>query len=63
MAESISQRTDAIDDPMSNRAMYALLQSMLTDMNALKTAHNTHQHAALNAAPAVGLVGNFNTTV
>lgn len=62
MAESISQRTDAIDDPMSNRAMYALLQSILTDMNAIKLAHNTHQHTAAPTPPTV-LVGNFNTTV
>lgn len=59
--ESIAVRCDAIDDPQASRAMIALLTSILTDLTALMTAHNTHQHAALNAVPSVALMGNLNT--
>lgn len=66
--ESISQRIDAIDDPATQRAMSALFNSFLTDINTLKAAHNTHIHTSTGATAdttvpkAAGLVGNLNTS-
>ena len=62
-AESINVRINMSGlDPATARQLGALLQSILTDINALKTSINTHQHSALNAAPAVGAVGTLNTS-
>ena len=66
--ESIGQRTNDLTDPGDARAISALLNSILTDLNALKAAHNNHIHSAVGA-PGTGTtptapntVGNLNTT-
>jgi hypothetical protein len=66
--ESISQRCDAIDDPATQRAMIAIFNSLNTDIQTLKAAHNAHFHLAAGATSNTGvpvapnLVGNLNTT-
>lgn len=51
MAASISQYMGAVPDQLASRNMNTLLLSILTDLTALRTQLNTHQHSALNAAP------------
>jgi hypothetical protein len=61
-AESITQRVNlSALDAGTARQLNALLQSIAIDLAALKTAINTHQHAALNAAPSLNTVGTLNT--
>lgn len=48
---SVAQAVAAIEDPASQRAILALLQSMRQDIANLKLQLDTHQHAAFNAAP------------
>lgn len=63
-AESIGQRINFTGlDAGTQRQIVALLNSLLLDVQALKTAINTHQHSALNAAPSTGTVGTLNTNV
>lgn len=62
MSESAAGRAQALGDPVEQRAIIALIQSVVLDLAAIKLAHNTHQHSALNAVPSVALVGNLNTT-
>jgi hypothetical protein len=63
MAESINQRmTLAQGNPMTNRQLTALLQSLLVDVKALQAALAAHQHAALNAAPSTGAAVTLNTS-
>jgi len=64
-SESIGNRVNSIDDPETLRAMNAVLQSILIDLNAIKAAYNGHTHTGGVASnpPVVGsLVGNLNTT-
>lgn len=60
--ESVTQRMDAIDDPMANRALIAILTAIQSDLAALKTSLNTHTHPSSPAVATVGTMGTLNTT-
>ena len=63
-SESIGNRVNSIDDPETLRAMNAILQSILIDLTAIKTAYNAHYHAATgagNTPVAPNTIGNLNT--
>lgn len=70
--ESINERINEIQDPATARAVRAIAQSLLTDLTALKTAHNIHSHVTAGVAGTgtvpntlttpSGIVGNLNTT-
>lgn len=61
MAESISQRTVFIPDDLTSQEIYALLQSILTDLTALKTAMNAHTHGGITAGSGTSGVANAST--
>lgn len=45
------------DIPTILDTLAAEINKLQADVAALRTAYNTHQHAALNAVPSVGIVG------
>jgi hypothetical protein len=68
MAESINQRLAAAPDDLTAQEIAAVLQSILVDLAALKTAVNTHTHggittgAGTSGAPNANTMGTLNTT-
>ena len=61
MPESISQRMPKVPDELTSREIYALLQSILTDLTALKTAMNAHTHGGITAGSGTSGVANAST--
>jgi hypothetical protein len=61
MAESISQRMVFIPDDLTSQEIYALLQSILTDLTALKTAMNAHTHGGITTGSGTSGVANAST--
>lgn len=46
-----------------NEQMYTILLHIVQDLVSLRQAVNTHQHAALNAAPSTGAAPALLTSV
>lgn len=61
MAESISQRMVFVPDDLTSQEIYALLQSILTDLTALKTAMNAHTHGGITTGSGTSGVANAST--
>ena len=61
MPESINQRSTFISDDFAANELRALLQSMLTDITALKTAINTHTHGGITTGAGTSGVANAAT--
>ena len=61
MPESISQRMPKVPDELTSREIYALLQSILTDLTALKTAMNAHTHGGITTGSGTSGVANAST--
>lgn len=65
---SVTQLVDQIEDPVTQRAMFALLSSVQLDLQTIATKHDAHFHlgaATVSANTGVpvapNLVGNLNT--
>lgn len=52
MAASISQYMGAVPDQLTVRNMSTLMQSLLTDLTAIRTQLNTHVHSGITAGGA-----------
>lgn len=61
MAESINQRTNYVPDDLTGNEMRALLQSILTDLTALRTALNAHTHGGITTGAGTSGVANAST--
>lgn len=61
MAESINTRMVKVPDELTSREIRTLLQSILTDLAAIKTAINTHTHSGVTAGAASTGAANANT--
>ena len=67
MSESISVRMAKLPDILTSRELRPLLESILTDIAALKTAVNTHTHGGVTAGAAstdvadAATMGTLNT--
>ena len=61
MAESIVVRTNAMPDDLTAGELYQLLQSILTDLTALKTAINSHTHGGITTGSGTSGVANAAT--
>lgn len=67
MSESINQRMAKVPDLLTSRELKALFESILTDIEALKTAINAHTHDGVTTggdstgAADAGTVGTLNT--
>jgi hypothetical protein len=61
MPESISQRMPKVPDELTSREIYALLQSVLTDLAALRTALNAHTHGGITTGSGTSGVANAST--
>lgn len=61
MPESINQRSNFISDDFAANEIRALLQSMLTDITALKTALNSHTHGGITTGSGSSGVANAAT--
>jgi hypothetical protein len=61
MPESISQRMPKVPDQLTSREIYALLQSVLTDLAALRTALNAHTHGGITTGSGTSGVANAST--
>lgn len=61
MAESINQRTNYVADDLTGNEMRALLQSILTDLTALRTALNAHTHGGITTGSGTSGVANAST--
>ena len=61
MAESINQRTNYVADDLTGNEMRALLQSILTDLTALRTALNAHTHGGITTGAGTSGVANAST--
>lgn len=67
MSESINQRMSKVPDLLTSREIKALFESILTDIEALKTAVNAHTHDGVTTgsgstgAADAGTVGDLNT--
>ncbi len=65
---SLAHRLSNLANNHDQRELYALLADMLTDLNALKTAINSHTHGGVTAgvastgAPNANTMGTFLTT-
>lgn len=61
MAESIQQRLAAAPDDLTAQEIAAVLQSILVDLTALKTAINTHTHGGITTGAGTSGVANAAT--
>lgn len=61
MAESINTRTNAMPDDLTAQELQVLLQSILTDLTALKTALNAHTHGGITTGSGTSGVANAST--
>jgi len=68
MAESINQRLAFVPDDLTSGELRALLQSILVDLAALRTAINAHTHGGIttgsgtSGAANASTMGTLNTT-
>ena len=61
MAESINQRVVFIPDDLTSNELRPLLQSILTDLAALRTALNAHTHGGITTGSGTSGVANAST--
>ncbi|CAB4130581.1 hypothetical protein UFOVP123_16 [uncultured Caudovirales phage] len=61
MSESIVVRTNAMPDDLTAGELYQLMQSVLTDLAALKTAINSHTHGGITTGAGTSGVANAAT--
>jgi hypothetical protein len=61
MAESINTRINFVPDDLTGNELRALLQSILTDLTALKTAVNAHTHGGITTGAGTSGVANAAT--
>ena len=61
MPESINTRTNAMPDDLTAQELQFLLQSILTDLTAIKTAINTHTHGGITTGSGTSGAANANT--
>lgn len=61
MSESIVVRTNAMPDDLTAGELYQLMQSVLTDLAALKTAINSHTHGGITTGSGTSGVANAAT--
>jgi hypothetical protein len=61
MSESINQRVVYIPDDLTSQELRPLLQSILTDLTAIKTAINTHTHGGITTGAGTSGVANAAT--
>jgi len=61
MSESIVVRTNAMPDDLTAGELYQLMQSVLTDLAALRTALNAHTHGGITTGAGTSGVANAST--
>lgn len=67
MSESIKERMAKVPDLLTSREIRALFDAILADLDAIKTAVNTHTHDGVTAGSAstgaadANTVGTLNT--
>ena len=61
MAESINQRMAAVPDLLTSEEIRQLLNSVLTDLAALRTALNAHTHGGITTGSGTSGVANAST--
>ena len=61
MAESINQRRAAVPDLLTSDEIRQLLNSVLTDLAALRTALNAHTHGGITTGSGTSGVANAST--
>jgi GpV Apex motif len=61
MAESINQRINYVPDDLTGNELRALLQSVLTDLAALRTALNAHTHGGVTTGAGTSGAANAST--
>jgi len=61
MPESINQRSNFISDDFAANEVRALLQSILIDLAALRTALNAHTHGGITTGSGTSGVANAAT--
>lgn len=61
MAESINQRLAAAPDDLTAQEIAAVLQSILVDLAALRTAVNSHTHGGITTGAGTSGVANAAT--
>lgn len=61
MAESINQRLAAVPDDLTGEEIRQVLQSILVDLAALRTAVNSHTHGGITTGAGTSGVANAAT--
>ena len=61
MPESINQRIVYLPDDLTSQEIRPLLQSILTDLAALRTAINAHTHGGITTGSGTSGVANAST--
>jgi hypothetical protein len=61
MPESINQRIVYLPDDLTSQEIRPLLQSILTDLAALRTALNAHTHGGITTGSGTSGVANAST--
>jgi len=61
MPESINQRSNYISDDFAANEIRTLLQSILIDLAALRTALNAHTHGGITTGAGTSGVANAST--
>jgi len=61
MPESINQRIVYLPDDLTSQEIRPLLQSILTDLTALRTALNAHTHGGITTGAGTSGVANAST--
>lgn len=61
MPESINQRTAFVPDELTSNEIRPLLQSILADLAALRTAVNAHTHGGITTGSGTSGVANAAT--
>ena len=61
MPESINQRMAAVPDLLTSDEIRQLLNSVLTDLAALRTALNAHTHGGITTGSGTSGVANAST--
>jgi hypothetical protein len=61
MSESINQRVVYLPDDLTSQELRPLLQSILTDLTALRTALNAHTHGGITTGSGTSGVANAST--
>ena len=61
MSESINVRINQLPDGLTSRELRALLQSILTDLAALRAAVNAHTHGGVTTGAGTSGVADAST--